>query len=514
MARRRQKKARARRPEPEAPAPRKPFTDEHDWLPWAFALLALVTGTIAFDSRLALSGDNAEFIILGKSVAEGHGLSYVHTPEMTPATKYPFGFPLLLAVVHTILPHSVLAMKLLVFFCFVAAVPLFYRYLLPETGMRLAGLVAAITATSHFVVDYSHQVMSEVPYTFVSVVALLCLAAALREPSNRSLAIAVVTVMASYYLRTIGIALVAAGIAAFVLQRRYREAGLFGGGCLLLAIPWQIRTSLLGGESYAATWLFRVDPYRPERGEIGWFGLVGRFFENIQIYFIREFPVALYPAWITNFIPILIGGILGLCVLYFLVAELRQRSLTGLYLGCYLGACFLWPKVWTDLRLVLPVLPLVFLAVLVSVRDLVGRFAPARAGLAATVVALTILASNLHAVGIVAAEEHRYPPSFSTYFEAARWLEQNAEPDAVVACRKAFLMSIISKRKTISYELNDDFDAVLAGLERGGADYVVVDQLSFNSTSRYLIPTIERHRERFRLAHVVPDPDTYILRFD
>ncbi len=514
MAKRRPKKT---APNPALATKRIPwelsFSDPYGWMPWIFGLLALVAGVFAFDSRLGLSGDNAEFIILGRSVAEGHGLTYIHSLDMRPATKYPFGFPMLLAIVHTIAPNSVLGMKVFVLLCFVAAIPLVYRYVLRDNSLLITVLVTIASLTCHFVVDYSHQIMSEIPYLLVSMIALFALEAAVRSRTHRDIAFAVVAVMAVYYVRSVGMSLIAGGTAYFLLHRHYREGGLFFTGCVLLALPYQIRTSMLGGESYAKTWLFRVDPYRADAGEIGWLGLADRVIENAKVYALRELPIALIPAWISNQIPIILGLAASALIVYFIITQILNRKLAGVYLMFYLGACFLWPIVWTDVRLLAPVLPIVFLGIISSCHTILARFSnKTLAGAVATAIALAIIVPNTQAVAALAGQEHRYPPSWSTYFEAARWIDENTEPNVIVACRKAYLMAVISNRKTTSYALTEDVNAVLTSLEDGKADIIVVDQLGFNSTSRYLVPAIVRHKDRFEFVHVVTDPDTYILR--
>ena len=497
------------------------FSDPNAALPWVFACLALVTGAISFDSRLGLSGDNAEFMILGRSIAEGHGLSYVHTTDIKPATKFPFGFPVLLAGLHLVFPHSVLSMKLFVMFCFVAAIPLFYKYFLHQSNFTIAILVSLISVACHFVLDYTHQVMSEIPYMLASVVALSAIEAASRSRTNRSVVLAILAAMAAYYIRSIGISIIVGGVAYFLLQKMYKEGGIFAAGCSLLALPWQIRTSILGGDSYVKTWLFRVNPYRPDGGEIGWFGLVERIIENAQIYMMRELPVALFPhqdaAAYRRFsenIPIGIGILAGALITYFIVTQLLKRRLVGIYLLLYLGACFLWPIVWTDIRMLTPVLPLLFFGIIIGCRDLLGKFLDTKLTIVClSLISLVLVISNTYTIASKSYEESQYAPEWSTYFEAARWIEKNTDEDTVVACRKAFLMAIISKRKTTSYALTEDNRAVIRSLEEGLADVVVVDQLSFNSTSRFLIPTIANANERFEFLHVIANPDTYILRF-
>ena len=54
---------------------------------------------------------------------------------------------------------------------------------------------------------------------------------------------------------------------------------------------------------------------------------------------------------------------------------------------------------------------------------------------------------------------------------------------------------------------------MLAGLRSRGADFVVIDQLPFPSTARYLVPTIRKYPDLFRIVWHVKNPDTYVLGF-
>ena len=45
-------------------------------------------------------------------------------------------------------------------------------------------------------------------------------------------------------------------------------------------------------------------------------------------------------------------------------------------------------------------------------------------------------------------------------------------------------------------------------------DFVLVEQLGFGSTYRYLIPCVQRHKEIFKVALHLPNPDTFLLHFD
>ncbi|MCY3788446.1 MAG: hypothetical protein OXH63_06620, partial [Gemmatimonadetes bacterium] len=66
-------------------------------VPFFIIAATFLLGIWTFDAKLSLSGDNAEFITLTRSLAQGEGLLHINSPDPKPATKYPFGFPLLLA---------------------------------------------------------------------------------------------------------------------------------------------------------------------------------------------------------------------------------------------------------------------------------------------------------------------------------------------------------------------------------------------------------------------------------
>ena len=56
-----------------------------------------------------------------------------------------------------------------------------------------------------------------------------------------------------------------------------------------------------------------------------------------------------------------------------LVTGIRRKELPAVYLTCYLGLHLCWPQVWSDIRFLLPVIPLLFYAVLSSAAHLIAR---------------------------------------------------------------------------------------------------------------------------------------------
>ena len=75
-------------------------------------------------------------------------------------------------------------------------------------------------------------------------------------------------------------------------------------------------------------------------------------------------------------------------------------------------------------------------------------------------------------------------------------------------------MSGFSNRRTTVYRFGDDSAAVLRGLEEDAVDLVVLDQLGFGTTQRYLLPVPQDYPERFELLHTTAEPKHWVLRFE
>jgi hypothetical protein len=66
----------------------------------------------------------------------------------------------------------------------------------------------------------------------------------------------------------------------------------------------------------------------------------------------------------------------------------------------------------------------------------------------------------------------------------------------------------------VRYIYSVDTKAVIADLINQKVEYVVLEQLGFSSTGRYLYPAIQEYYELFPLVWQLPNPDTYLLKFE
>ncbi len=304
-------------------------------------------------------------------------------------------------------------------------------------------------------------------------------------------------------------ALLAAILLGYLLRKRRREALLFAGGSVLLALPWQIRNAALGGTPYVRQ-LLSADPYRPERGLMGFGDVLERVAANLQIYATRELPrIFDYEPGPAR--PLWVAVLLLALLLPALYSGLRRKDILILFLAVHLGLHLLWPQVWSDVRFLVPVVPVFYYALLEGGKVLAVRLRRPDAPFVAAVFAAALLAS-LFGASRLHARTGTYPPNWKRYFEAASWIRDHTPEDAIVCCRKGFLMFVQSRRRAISYPFTEDADELIRTIEERGASIVVLDRLGFGSTPRYLVPAVREHASRFVLLHVTRPPETYVLR--
>ena len=107
-----------------------------------------------------------------------------------------------------------------------------------------------------------------------------------------------------------------------------------------------------------------------------------------------------------------------------------------------------------------------------------------------------------------------FPPAYQNFFRLGLVLKEHVSPETVVASRKGELLYMFSGTRVAGYAYSQDDRAVIQKMLDDGVEYVILDQLGYSSTPRYLYPTIQKNDDLFFVASHVPDPDTYLLKFD
>jgi len=465
--------------------------------------LNLLTCLALFDPKPHTGGDNASYIILAESILRsGDGYSDNITPgPPKPHTQYPFGYPLLLSPLVWLFGRSVAALKLFSIVLAMGSVAVFSLLamrLLPPAAW--AGLTLAV-ALNPVIVDYSHWVLSEIAFLFFSLLSLYLMLRS-EEPGSRGkfgrwFWLGVLSLAFTAHIRTIGLGFAVAGVAYYALCRSWKRLLVFVAAVAVLLAPWMIRNKAArtGEDRGYAYQLLLKNPYTPEEGTIGVAGLPGRALRNLKIYAGGELSRVVLGSEAVREKNALIAALSALCALLIL-AGLAARLAAGpglieVYLLVYLGVVLLWPEAWSDVRFLMPVVPLLLLYLAGGVQLAVRTVRPgvSAAGAPAAAAGLVLALTGLGA-------------------QFTRMLKETTPESSVVTVRKPRLFYLHTGRKVNGYPFTTERDSVFAEISR--TDYVVVDAVS-GTTYRYLIPAVQEHKESFKVVFTLRDPLTAVL---
>ena len=202
---------------------------------------------LRLDHVAGMMGDDAWYILLAKSLADGHGYWLTNAPLAGILPQSPPGFPALLSLVfqlHPQFPGNVWLLKSVSIAAMLGVAALTYFYLhahrqLPRHLAALASVAAATTPALVFLA--TSTVMSECVFTLTQLATLVVARRTVEAPSehrSRDVVFAGLLGAATVFLRSAGIAVVAAVFFTMLKERLPRRAALFAVVILACWAPW------------------------------------------------------------------------------------------------------------------------------------------------------------------------------------------------------------------------------------------------------------------------------------
>lgn len=499
-----------------------------------FCFLNLLFCILLFDPKPHTGGDNASYVILAQSILRtGDGYSQSIGPgPVEPHTQYPFGYPLLLSPLVALFGVNFFVLKLLS-----VAFSLLSVFLFAQIMRQSAAPVTAVSAAFAFalnpvLVDYSHWVLTEEAFLCFSLLSLYFLVRFTRDGATRFgwvFWLAVLSLVFTAHIRPNGVAFVGGGVACFLLRRQWKTLIVFFLTVAVLMAPWYVRNRVVGkGQSQVAGAFVLKNPYSPEEGKIGPSDLAARVGRNVVIYGASESARVVLGSespWLNHPSSRFLAVAVSLLVIAGLIGRIVANGpgMLDAYFGFFLGIVLVWPDAWSDVRFIMPLIPLMLFymaeaaAMAVRFSGRLRQYGPAVAASVLLIVSalslssqLTRVPSNLRMLSAWSGGDRYagYPVNWRRFFEAADWVRLNTPEDAVITVRKPSLGYLWTGRRVDGYPFTTNADSVLAQILR--TDYVIVDQIS-GTTARYLVPAIQKQNERFKVVHRTADPATWVL---
>lgn len=497
-----------------------------NYIPYRAALVLVFTlgYFMVFDSKWDINGDNAAYYNLGTALSQGLGFVNPALPGTPPETHFPIGYPAFIAALKTIGLTGLSALKIangvLLLITGLMWFELFQK-LIPRKNLAFVAVLAIFV--SPLLMRFGTILMSEILFLFLSTSALFCATIVSQQKKspfkNIVFYLACIAAVLGFYVKTLGF-IILGTLPLFFLWRREIKPAVVSGALMLAGIlPYLLKST--GGDNYVNQ-LLMVNPYQPEKGPAGFADILERLSTNAFNYgfgVIQSVSFPLSNKWLGDFLFLdIIGGAL---VLYFIYKGLRKISgyqkLIIPFLGFTLLVVLLWPDVWTGPRFIVHATPLFMFLFLAGLLTLVEKYEhkfstkkPAGVFPLFLFTLLSIIALNKERLKA----QTDYPPNWKKYFAVANEAKRTTPKDAVFIARKPHLFYVHSERKATNFKNTENDTLQMNFFMEIGASYVVLDNLGYGSTPRYLFPALEKHAICFKNVLSFPEHHTFLLSFD
>jgi hypothetical protein len=475
------------------------------WLPWLIGALALVATMHAIEPLpVGVFYDDAQYLILAKSLATGHGYRFLNLPGAPLATHFPPGYPAFLAILWRIspaFPENVALFKFANALLLAAVALLTYRFATKTLDVPRALAAAAALAGTATIPSLvlSSAIMSE-PLFLAMLLPLLAWSeresrvhaersarAELRGALLLGAAIGVIALV-----RTHGMALAGAAIATYLARGRRREAIYCALAICILLAPWML-------------WVAAHNDTLPPvvRGAYGsYFGWLATGFRVGGIHLLAvTLPDNVATIWMSivrSIVPdihwsidLLVGVIYAAASLIGVASCWARARVMILFLSFYMAIVLVWP--FSPLRFVWGVWPLMMLLPAIGVAaawraPIVRQLLMARGAL--------IAAGAVLALGIASFNVRGYANAWwssNARFHARRvlpqlaWVARATQPRDVIAADAEAAVYLYTGRQAVPIT---SFTAVEYAHERSVAEEMeIVRQVLGQYRPKYVLAT-------------------------
>lgn len=538
-------------------------------------LLLLALSILVWAPRLHgpidLRWDGSVYYILGTSLADGRGYRLLNEPGEIGATQYPPLLPAIIAAHQLALGTNDFVvvgrwLRLSFFLVFLAYILVAYRLIRGSLPLRYAALATLVCLLNNYTYFLSDLCFADILFGLTSTLFFVLNAKADRRAYP---ALAALLAMASYLLRTAGVALLVAWIAESLMKRHLRQA-IFRTACVGLvmfgwqwyvssvesshlyknpAYPYQRAEYLFYNVTYARNVFSFVDPLSPERGPASLVSMSKRFVRNVlrmpasvgegvstnRGYWEKTWKSligGLPPRSLTGWVVSAVLFVLSCLVLGGLGLQLAdERSrIVALYVLLYLALMCLTPWPGQFPRYLAPLAPMLALSLFGCLLAIRRRSPRKIAGSVFTVcVVSVIVVQELVTFYLMHTEEHQrvvysdragnqvayrqffYKDSYRALDEGLDWLKRRAQPGDVVAASSPHWVYLRTGLKAVMPPFELDPVKAQRLLDTVPVSYLILEEGALD-IKRYTLPVTQEVPEDWALVYSAPEGNCSIYQ--
>ena len=493
--------------------------------------LFFLLGICSLSNMIIYTPDSARYLVWANSLAHGEGLQDLSAPEPICYVVHAPMYPFLLVPGAFFFPQSVYAAKVttLLIGCFVLL--LFYLWLRKTIGDRYALLGSLFLALNSYMLIYSTQILSDVPFAFCLVLYGFFAEKFLeKEYSSLTLKIGfIIVIICGVFLREVGFTLMIGAVLFFLWKKNYRYALLIFISTVSVYLLWYVRNEIIVANienpSLRNTNFFFMHLYTTGKEPL-LAEFIARLQDNISVYvrlignliFIPAYPqhaVSFLSAndplvpFVLSVYPILqwalVLATIILCVVgvKYQMRNSKTVSFLFMFLVCYSGLILLYPI--NDGRFLFPFLLVMIYFCAAGMKNvsiwIVEKNIRMRNVLSAAVIIIMLIPNGIWMMNYIRNSRH-YRQSPEQFYEqirndseypwlltkpfplAGEWIVQHSDSSTVVVSRWKELTFWLNGRKIIDAEPQlspDAFDRLL----RDYPVHYIVGAVSFLGLNEY-----------------------------
>lgn len=358
-------------------------------------LVFLIAGYLALNELNIYTPDSTRYLVWANSIAQGDGFLDQTAPEPERYVIHAPFYAVVLAPIARFIPFDIISLKIVTLMFGVLTIVLFYQWLSRILDSASAFLGSVLLAASPLFLQYSTEILSDVPFAACLMLVFLLFERMPREgqPPVWSVFAIGALIAAGILLREVGTSLLLGALLYFVLQRDFKNALVV---LLVTLIPyglWLYRNEVIvaGIEHPALTnsKLFFQHSYSlPNDSLLTEF--FARAMSNTMVYAKLLGGLVFFPTYIStpsllvskfdpsvlliqqvmNYAGYLVGSAFLLLAAWGLYADVRNGGLAKLrssFLGCYLLIILLYPI--NDRRFLVPIMLLAIFYMLLGGKE-------------------------------------------------------------------------------------------------------------------------------------------------
>ncbi len=464
---------------------------------------------------LGANGDDANYAILAKALAEGKGYTDLQSPGQPFHAHFPPVFPLLISPLVFFFGLNFFAVKFLVSFIAVLVLCLVFIFFKRHCSENLAIALTALLGFSPLFFSYSHQVMAEIPFMFFAFLSLFFFAKFTETNSRNFFAFSLLFVLLAFFTKLTGITFVAALLFVSFRKGMLKDRkNLFLASLAVLAVVFWFFVGTLAPGNPTQHYLELAAVSDPRDTDLGSVGVEGFFSRAIHhaLFYVSNTASNLFPGY-NSFFPhssilrhFLSPLIFALVLTGFLSSLHRKAELKEVYFLFYFALLIFFTSF--EERYLLPLLPFLFYYFFTGTGFLLGKLnfsLGLKKNIPRFFFLLILFLGVIASAGIFLQErnpnyvEEVQGQGWHNYLKAAEWAKQNTPEDAVIVARKQNNFYIYSGRKAFHFFFGSDEERILSEFEEKGAGFVVVDEFNLE-TKKFLEPVVRNNPERFSLV--------------